>query len=277
MKKDFILTTSNNHIIRVSTFENDESKPKPCVVYVHGFKGFKDWGFVPYLGDYFSQNGFFVITFNFSHNGVGSSLFEFDELEKFAKNTISREIEELSLVVNSYKNTIFTSNVSEKVGILGHSRGGGVSLITASRKNEISAVAVWASISKFDRYSRKQISSWKKEGFIEVLNSRTYQVMKLGIELLDDIQTHKLALLNIEKAVRKLDKPLFIAHGDQDASVPFVEAEEIYNWANKELTTFLEIPAAGHTFDVVHPFAGSNDKFDFLLSKTNSFFYKYLS
>ncbi len=277
MKKDFILETPSSDVIRVSTFENEDTKVKPCIIYVHGFKGFKDWGFVPYLAEYYSQCGFLVITFNFSNNGVGNSLTEFDELEKFAKNTISREVEELGLVVNSYKNAIFTSNVSEKVGILGHSRGGGVSLILASQKSEISAVAVWASISKFDRYTKKQIDSWKKDGFTEVLNSRTNQMMKLGIELLNDIEANKHDSLNIKKAVRNLNKPLFIAHGDQDTSVPFVEAEEIYSWADKDLTTFLEIPAAGHTFDVVHPFDGSNPKFDLLLTKTNSFFQKYLS
>ena len=136
---------------------------------------------------------------------------------------------------------------------------------------------MWASISKFDRYTKKQIDSWKKDGFTEVLNSRTNQMMKLGIELLNDIEANKHDLLSIEKAVRNLNKPLFIAHGDQDTSVPFVEAEEIYSWADKDLTTFLEIPAAGHTFDVVHPFNGSNPKFDLLLTKTNSFFQKYLS
>jgi dipeptidyl aminopeptidase/acylaminoacyl peptidase len=277
MKKDFVIETSDKNFIRISTFENHKFPPKPCIIYVHGFKGFKDWGFVPYLAEYFSQKGFFVITFNFSHNGVGKSQTEFDELEKFAKNTISREVEELSLVVNSYKNAIFTSKVSEKVGILGHSRGGGVSLLTGSQKNEVTAVAVWASISRFDRYSEEQIFTWKKNGFLEVLNSRTNQMMKLGIGLLNDIEANKHDKLNIEKAVRFLDKPLFIAHGDQDTSVPFHEAEEIYSWANKDLTTFFEIPATGHTFDVVHPFSGTNEKFDFLLKKTNSFFQKYLS
>ena len=49
-------------------------------------------------------------------------------------------------------------------------------------------------------------------------------MMKLGIELLNDIEENKHDLLSIEKAVRNLNKPLFIAHGDQDTSVPFVEA-----------------------------------------------------
>lgn len=133
---------------------------------------------------------FFIITFNFLHNGVGQSLTEFDELDKFAKNII--------------------------------------------------------------------------------------RMMKLSLALLEDIEKNKDDRLNIEKAIKGLNRPLFIAHGDQDISVPFREARDLYGWANKDITSFLEIPATGHTFDAVHPFTGSNPKFDLLLDKTNSFFNKYL-
>ena len=140
----------------------------------------------------------------------------------------------------------------------------------------MNAVAVWASISKLDRYTRKQKVEWKKKGFIEVLNSRANRMMKLSLALLEDIEKNKDDRLNIEKAIKGLNRPLFIAHGDQDISVPFREAKDLYEWANKDITSFLEIPATGHTFDAVHPFTGSNPKFDLLLDKTNSFFNKYL-
>lgn len=276
MKKDFILKTKKDNILRISTFTSEEDKTNPCLIYVHGFKGFKDWGFVPYLGEYFSNRGFFVITFNFSHNGVGESLTEFDELDKFAKNTISLEVEELTEIIDSYTSGFFGGRKNRKIGIIGHSRGGGISILTASQNKSVNAVAVWASISKLDRYTKKQKVLWKKEGFIEVLNSRTNQMMKLNLALLEDIEKNKDDKLNIKKAIKRLNKPLFIAHGDQDTSVQFSEAKDLYGWANKEMTSFLEVPAAGHTFNAVHPFTGSNPKFEMLLDKTNSFFNKYL-
>jgi uncharacterized protein len=276
MKKDFILTTNKANILRISTFSVDGNVMSPCLIYVHGFKGFRDWGFVPYIGDYFSNRGFFVITFNFSHNGVGESLTEFDELEKFAKNTISLEVEELAEIIDSYTAGFFCERKNQKIGIIGHSRGGGVSLVTASQRKSIDAVAVWASISKFDRYTKNQKDSWKKEGFSEVLNSRTNQMMRLNLDLIDDIEKNKNDKLNIEKSVKNLKKPLFIGHGDQDTSVPFREAKHLHRWSDKELTHFLELLETGHTFDVVHPFEGSNPKFEMLLEETNSFFNKYL-
>jgi len=276
MKKDFILKTKKDNILRISTFSVDENVMNPCLIYVHGFKGFKDWGFVPYLGDYFSNRGFFVITFNFSHNGVGESLTEFDELEKFAKNTISLEVEEVSEIIDSYTAGFFCKWNNQKIGIIGHSRGGGDSLVTASQVISVDAVAVWASISKFDRYKKNQKVSWQKEGFSEVLNSRTNQIMILNLDLLEDIEKNKNDKLNIEKSVKNLKIPLFIAHGDQDTSVPFREAKDLYNWSNKELSHFLRLPKTEHTFDIVHPFGGSNSKFEMLLEETNSFFNKYL-
>ena len=276
MKKDLVLKTKKDNILRISTFSSDEENSKYCLIYVHGFKGFKNWGFVPYLGEYFSNHGFFVVTFNFSHNGVGDSLTEFDELEKFAKNTISLEVEELNEIVDACYSSYFTERKIQKLGLIGHSRGGGVSILAASQNKYVDALALWAAISKFDRYTKKQKVSWKKEGFIEVLNSRTNQLMRMNSTLLEDIEENKLDKLNIKTAIKKLNKPLFIAHGDQDTSVPFYEAKDIYNWANKELTYFLEVPSTGHTFDAAHPFNGSNPKFELLLEKTNTFFNKNL-
>ena len=118
MKKDFILKTKKDNILRTSTFDNNENMMSPCLIYVHGFKGFKDWGFIPYVGDYFSTRGFFVITFNFSHNGVGESLTEFNELEKFAKNTVSLEVEELTEIIDAYSAGFFAKGRIKKLELL---------------------------------------------------------------------------------------------------------------------------------------------------------------
>lgn len=276
MKKDFILRTPKNNILRVSVYPPKDKASKFCLIYVHGFKGFKDWGFVPYVGEYFSNFSYCVITFNFSHNGIGKSLMEFDELEKFANNTFSLEIDELNFIINSCKEGFFSKNSNLEIGIIGHSRGGAVAILTASRRNDISAIAAWASISKIDRYTEEQRKLWREKGFIEVLNTRTNQKMKLGLNLLDDIEQNKNDLLNIEKSVKNLKIPFFIAHGNQDVSVPFSESQDLYEWSNKEYSYLLQVPGVGHTFDITHPFDSSNSNFDFLLDNTRTFFHKHL-
>ena len=274
MKKDFVLSTRRNEKIRITTYGSETA---PCLIYVHGFKGFKDWGFVPYLGEYLSNKGFFLIAFNFSHNGIGENPLEFTELEKFGKNTFSLEVEELNEVVDAYVDNFFGEIENKGIGLIGHSRGGAIALLAASEKENVRAVTVWASVSKLDRYSKRQKEEWRKKGVFEVLNTRTNQVMPLYINLLEDIEQNKNGNLNLEKAVSNLNKPLMILHGEQDLAVPLSEGKEIYSWSNKELTDFQTVEATGHTFDIKHPFEGSNSKFNFVLNKTEEFFTKNLN
>lgn len=274
MIKEFNLFSSKGNKLRISCFYEENIFSGRTLVFVHGFKGFKDWGFGPYLGEYFSKRGFYTITFNFSHNGVGDNLFEFVELDKFARNTISLEISELNDIINSIKNGFFGIEISKKIAILGHSRGGAVSLLTAAGRNDVGGVATWASISKFDRYSKRQKTEWKKTGYFEIMNARTRQIMRLDVDLLEDIENNSSGSLNLENAVRNLNCPLFIAHGDQDLAVPVAEGEQIYSWADKSKTEFYKVFGTGHTFDIVHPFRGSNEKFEKLLNKTAQFFEK---
>lgn len=277
MNKVFVLNTKKNEKIRITSYGYENLETAPCLIFVHGFKGFKDWGFWPYTGNFFADKGFFVLSFNFSHNGIGEGVTDFAELDKFAKNTFSLELEELNEVIDAYLNNFFGTKSKKPIGILGHSRGGGDALIVSPKRNEIKAVVTWAAVANFNRYTERQAKEWRKNGFFEVLNTRTNQMMRLNVSLLEDIEKNKTDFLNIEKAANNLNKPLLIIHGVQDLSVKIEEGEQIYNWSNKELTEFYKIKATGHTFDIVHPFAGSNHKFDSVLDKTLNFFNKHLN
>lgn len=272
MRRINVLNTTEGEKLRFTTYGDSPINSKNCLIFVHGFKGFKDWGFVPYIGNYFADRGYFVITFNFSHNGIADDPLEFTDLDRFAKNTFSREIKELSEIIDAYKNNYFGEIGNTKIGLVGHSRGGAISLLTAKQKNEVASVAVWASVARLDRYSERQKEEWRKKGSFEVMNMRTKQIMRLDVSLLDDLEKHKDDLLNIELAVRNLDRPLLIAHGEQDLAVPVKEAGLLYEWSDKSKTEFFIMNSAGHTFDAKHPFEGTNEKIEKLLNKTLIFF-----
>ncbi len=270
MSKDYKITSTDGEKIQVTTF-GESGKGQNCLIYVHGFKGFKDWGFVPYAAEYFAKRNFFVITFNFSHNGIGENKNELTELKKFADNTFTREVNELNEVIDAYMKGFLSSSVN-KIGLIGHSRGGAIALIVGSQRKEVSAVASWSAISVLNRYTERQKNEWKEKGYIEVLNTRTNQLLRLNLVLLEDIENNYKGSLNIENAVRKLGKPLLIAHGEQDLTVPVKEAEDLYRWSDKSLTEYFILSATGHTFDIQHPFEGTNEKFERLLDKTYNFF-----
>ena len=107
MIKDFVLNTKNSEIIRITSYGYENLETAPCLIFVHGFKGFKDWGFWPYSGNYFAGKGFFVLSFNFSHNGIGKNLTEFTEHDKFADNTFSLELEELNEIIDALLDGFF--------------------------------------------------------------------------------------------------------------------------------------------------------------------------
>ncbi|HEX9709632.1 MAG TPA: alpha/beta hydrolase, partial [Candidatus Thermoplasmatota archaeon] len=67
--------------------------PRSAVVVVHGFKGFKDWGFFPHVARRLAAAGHAAVVFNFSGAGVGRDTEHFADLDGFARNTLSRELD----------------------------------------------------------------------------------------------------------------------------------------------------------------------------------------
>jgi pimeloyl-ACP methyl ester carboxylesterase len=272
MKKDFQLVTSRKNLVRISTFSVSDPVDSPSIFLIHGFKGFKDWGYGPYLCDFLARNGFYSIGFNFSHNGIGEDLLNFTELDKFANNTISLEIEELGEVIEFYQNGGFGFIPTyPKIGIIGHSRGGAISIVHCAERKNVDALVLWASVSHFDRYSERQKEDWIKKGFFEVLNVRTNQLMQLNRVLLSDLIENK-ERFDLRKRIAEIHIPILIVHGDQDLAVPVKEAYELFKSSMNESTDLYIIEKTGHTFDIVHPFKASNEKFDLVVKRTLNFF-----
>lgn len=53
----------------------------PVIIFLHGFKGFKDWGPFPDVCEELARAGFGVVAMNFSLNGIGDERTEFTELD----------------------------------------------------------------------------------------------------------------------------------------------------------------------------------------------------
>lgn len=271
MKKDFLLSLRTGEELDITTY-GLPNENNPAIICVHGFKGFKDWGFWHYTGEILTSKNYFVITFNFSYNGVSIGKEEFDEPEKFAENTYSREVNELNELIDATAGGFFEGVKFNSIGLLGHSRGGADAIIAASENSKVNALVTWASIAELDRYSDRQKSEWRQKGYLEVINSRTKQVMRMNLTLLEDIDSNADGRLNIKKAVSSLNIPYLIIHGDQDLAVNVHEAKLLYEYSNKKETEIQLVKAAGHTFDIKHPFEGSNDKFDKVIGLTVNFF-----
>src|SRR5437867_10419428 len=88
-------------------YRSDGKKAGPVVIICHSFMAFKNWGFFPFAAMKIAQNGFAAVTFNFSLNGVEDSGNRITDFSKFERNTISREISDLSHVTDAVASNVW--------------------------------------------------------------------------------------------------------------------------------------------------------------------------
>jgi uncharacterized protein len=256
----------------------DPGVPRSAVIVVHGFKGFRKWGFFPHTCRALAEDGHAVISFDFSLNGTGEDGEDFTRPEAFARNTFSREVDEILLVLDALREGGLLERVPERVGLMGHSRGGGVAILAArdaaARGSRIDALVTWAAVARFGRWSEEQKEEWRREGRIHVLNSRTGQQLPLGLGLLEDFEANR-ERLDVTAAAGKLALPWLIVHGADDPTVSVDHARELERAAHS--ARLIEVGEAGHTFEARHPFEGSNPRLDEVLEVTRSHFLMHLA
>jgi len=76
-----------------------------------------------------------VRDFNVSVPESGKDLEAFTEMDAFKENTIAKELQDLGRILDAvtHRQIDTGARISERLGLLGHSRGGGVALLRASR------------------------------------------------------------------------------------------------------------------------------------------------
>jgi pimeloyl-ACP methyl ester carboxylesterase len=227
-------------------------KHAPVVIFAHGFKGFKDWGAHNLVAEYFAQHGFRYLKFNFSHNGTTADKpVDFTDLIAFSDNTFSIELEDLHDVIDFVCNS---SSITSAHGVylIGHSMGGGISIIQAAEYKRVKKLITMASISAFGNLWPKEAEEqWKLQGIMYMPNKRTGQEMPLKSTMLYDLEANP-GRLNILAKAAEVNKPWLIVHGDEDGSVPLSHAKELHK-ADKN-AEFLVIKGADHTFGAYQPY-----------------------
>lgn len=233
------------------SFKTGEEE-NPMVIFVHGFKGFKDWGAYDLVAEYFVKQGFRFLKFNFSHNGTTpESPTEFADLGAFGDNTFTKEFTDLGLVISFVKSGN-EFHAPDMLSLIGHSRGGGTCIIQTAKDQRINKLVTWAAIADFRSLWKKEDEiEWQKKGVIFNFNTRTKQYTPLKIDLLHDLEKHSKSY-DILLAAASINKPWLIIHGDQDENVLLSEAIRLKESSpNAEL--FI-IPYANHVFGASHPF-----------------------
>ncbi|MBA6156008.1 alpha/beta fold hydrolase [Tenacibaculum sp. S7007] len=255
IQKNIVLERIDKKPILIDVFFLKETINQPVVVFCHGYKGFKDWGAWNLMAESIAKAGFCFVKFNFSHNGgTIEDPIDFPDLEAFGNNNYTKELQDLNDVLDWVQDH-FKENKSidtNNINLIGHSRGGGISIIKASENSRINKLITLASISDFGKRTATvgDLEEWKKTGVKYVVNGRTKQQMPHYYQFYKDFKENE-ERLHIESAEKKLNIPHLIIHGDKDTSISIDEAKELHQWSSKSKLEI--IPDADHVFNVKHP------------------------
>jgi dipeptidyl aminopeptidase/acylaminoacyl peptidase len=173
----------------------DQANP-PCVIASHGLLSSKDSEKYVAIGKRLSQEGIALLRFDF--RGIGESE------GRLQDDTVRRRIADLGSAIDFVKSHWGTG---DRIGLLGSSLGGYISLIRASMEREMRAVVIWATPFHLDDLGSKG----------------TEENPLPGEAFFKDLPKHRLLPL-----LPKVSNCLVI-HGEKDELVPVDQAWEIFH------------------------------------------------
>ena len=232
------------------------NQKKHLIIYTHGFQGFKDWGPYDLMARAFAEAGFVFVKYNTSHNGTTiESPTEFVDLEIFGNNNFAKELDDLDVVIDWVCSDTFpvskTEMDTDKIYLIGHSRGGGIVMLKAGEDARVKKISTWASVNEFGKHWKgDQMDKIKEEGVVYVNNNRTKQRMPIYWQLYENYFSD-LKRFFIPDVVKSMGIPLLIVHGTNDETVPYSSATELKEW--KPDAQLLTIEDGNHVFGGSHP------------------------
>ncbi|MEE2699842.1 MAG: alpha/beta hydrolase [Bacteroidota bacterium] len=246
---NIIIDGSDNRPILIDVTKLAKTNPKEVIVFSHGFKGFKDWGPFNNIAKEFALRGFAFVKFNFSHNGTTiDNPINFTDLDAFGNNNFCKELDDVGFVLDWVEKNLH----SDTIYLLGHSRGGGISILKTAEDDRIKKVVSWASPADFSiGISADRNVSWKEKGVVFVYNGRTKQNMPMYYQFYENCQENR-NRIDIKSVVKKLNIPQLIIHGSCDTTVKISNAKDLKRWNDSAELSIIN--GADHVFGGFHPF-----------------------
>lgn len=230
----------------------------PVIIFLHGFKGFKDWGPFPDVAEELARAGFGVVAMNFSLNGIGDSRTEFTKPEEFARETFSQDLDDIGSVILALQKGEISDNHSnlntDLIGLLGHSRGGQTAISAAVEYDPIQCLVTWSAVADYrERWTDQMKKDWEEKGFTEIENSRTGEMMKVNKVVYDDTMENANRVIAMER-VKDLRIPTLFIHGRDDESVPYTDSEKLHIACKAREKELRLVSNGTHTYGGAHPF-----------------------
>ena len=229
--------------------------PPVAVILCHGSRGYKDWGFLPFLASRLAEEGLLAVTFNFTDSGIAERSGAFAEPDRFRRGTYGSELEDLRRVagwVAARQASGAPGAEGEpgpvRLGIVGHSRGGAIAILHAAGDSRVRCLASLAAPARIGVWPERYFDAWRRGEPVMVRDFRTRSGLHLGPEIYVDLERNR-ARYDVAAALEAIACPLLVVQGDKDRSVSVDEAREIASHVPSTLCELHVIEGAGHGFE----------------------------
>ncbi|KAL2338732.1 hypothetical protein Fmac_013178 [Flemingia macrophylla] len=191
-----------------------ESGSKEMVILCHGFRSSKEANVLVNLATALENARISSFRFDFAGNGESDGSFQYGYYWREAEDlhTVTQHFHESNRVVSA---------------IVGHSKGGGVVLLYASKYHDVKTVVNLSG--RYDlktgieeRLGKDHMEKIRKDGFIDVTRSGNFEYRVTLESLMDRLET------NMHEACLQIDKEcrILTIHGSSDKVVPVEEASK---------------------------------------------------
>jgi pimeloyl-ACP methyl ester carboxylesterase len=244
---------------------------RPVIVICPGFLAYRRWGFFPWVSDRLASAGYHVVTISFSHSGTDDGTGMITRPDEFASDTVSAEISDLERVIRWTGSSAFPFPAAPPRGLLGHSRGGSVCLLSAATFPEVASIVTWSAPSRLDRYTDRRKDDWKKTGYLEFTDSRSPVPLRLDYSYYADIEMNR-DRFDLPGAAARIGIPHLLVHGERDAAVSISEAKAFFERPGRGRRVLETVRGCGHTFGVSHPMGAPTPALERAMERTIEWF-----
>lgn len=211
----------------------------PALLICPGFAGNKCGKFRLFvtLAKELAKSGIAVLRFDY--RGAGDSEGEFRDI------TLKGKVNDTLLCLNFLANDPQID--SSRIGILGRSLGGVISILAAKRFEKIRSLALWAPVFRSDPW-RKLWDSFQAHHSVDLKTQEALRHLPAGIPNLEFLS--QFFTLDIGKELESLvNVPLLHLHGSKDEVIKLEQAKE-YEAARRGVANsrFLVLPSSDHDF-----------------------------
>lgn len=229
------------------------------VVLCHGLKGYKTWGFFPYLAERLCGKGLAALSMDMSLNGTypadgdsGSGRI-YVRPDLFERNTLQREYLDVQAVVRMLAEGGLRGDIGDRsaIGLFGHSRGGVPCILNALEMPAVQALCTWSTTDDPDFYTKKQKERWRRDGVYAFTDAEGTR-LGLGIDYLNDLEENHDFYRLVDRVVR-LKTPHLIVHGASDVVIPMESASALHDAETELEHKRLVVMRTGHTFGLPYP------------------------